>query len=250
MSFYEFSELDYYVSKRGFATISGIGDDFEGSILKIPATINKTKVYAVDEYAFEDDCTIKLLVVAEGVKAIYSGAFCYASALKKVYLPSSLSILGDCAFVDSPSITDIVFKRNKLITEIQHSTFAGITKLRRILLPTNLSVIGEYAFFKCTSLPEIELPATMTRIEECAFLECKSLESIKIPANVTFIGESAFLGCKNLTEMHFEECDGWFANGKRVDYAIMKDPAAAAKLFTNPKSEYVTFTRRQLDEWI
>ena len=244
----DISKIGYNVSSSGFAKITDIGG-FEGDILKIPSAINGHRVHAIGEYAFSDNESLKLVILEEGIKAVHSGAFSFATGLKKIYLPSTLSILGDCAFVDSPNITDIVFKRNKLITEIQRSTFAGITKLRRILLPTNLSVIGEYAFFKCTSLPEIELPATMTRIEECAFLECESLESIKIPANVTFIGESAFVGCESLKEIYFEECDGWYANGKPIDYEIMKNPKSAAKLLTHKKSDLVTFKRIDKGEW-
>ncbi len=234
------SSIGYEVSKRGYTNITGIGD-YKGNILRIPAVIDGQKVYAVREYAFTDNENIKLVILNEGVKAIHSGAFSFASGIKKVYLPSTLSLLGDCAFVDSANITDIIFKRNRLITEIQRSTFGGLTNLRNILLPLNLSVIGEYAFFKCASLPEIKLPDTMTRIEACAFLECSSLESINIPRGVSFIGESAFLGCNNLREMHFEECEGWFANGKRIDYGILNNPASAAKLFTNAKAENISF---------
>ena len=240
MSTADISKIGYNVSSRGFANITGIGD-FQGDILKIPPVIDGHKIYAVSEYAFSDNENLKLIILEEGIKAIHSGAFSFASGIKKVYLPSTLSLIGDCAFVDSPNITDIIFKRNKLITEIQRSTFGGISSLRNILLPMNLSVIGEYAFFKCTSLPEIKLPATMTRIEACAFLECTSLESINIPRGVRFIGESAFTGCENLVEIHVEEPEGWYANGKRIDYSIMNNPRSVAKLFTNAKSENITF---------
>jgi len=240
MSTADISKIGYSVSARGFAKITDIGD-FDGEILKIPPVIGGHTIYAVGEYAFAENESLKLVILEEGVKAIHSGAFCFASGIKKVYLPSTLSLLGDCAFVDSPNITDIIFKRNRLITEIQRSTFGGITSLRNILLPMKLSVIGEYAFFKCSSLPEIKLPSTMTKIEACAFLECTSLESINIPRGVRYIGEGAFTGCKNLMEIRVEEPDGWYANGKKIAYDIMKNPNAVAKLFTNEKSENISF---------
>lgn len=243
------SDIKYSVSARGYANIVGIGD-YEGEILKIPSVIDGHKIYAVGEYAFSDNETLKLVMLDEGIKAIHSGAFSFASGIKKVYLPSTLSLLGDCAFVDSANIESIFFKRNKLITEIQRSTFGGLSALRRISLPMNLSVIGEYAFFKCTSLPEIELPSTMTRIEACAFLDCESLESITIPANVSYIGESAFIGCKNLKKIRFEESDGWYANGKRIKYEVLYNSESAAKLFTNAKAENISFKRIDQPEWI
>lgn len=98
------------------------------------------------------------------------------SAASSLTFPSSLKTIGDYAFANMTSWTDL-------------SAFP------------NLVNIGNYAFQGCTGLVSLTLPSTLKTIGEWAFKGCTGLTDIVLPAGMESIGYSAFEGCKNLTTM-------------------------------------------------
>jgi hypothetical protein len=69
-------------------------------------------------------------------------------------------------------------------------------------------------------------------IDELALIYA-TCSSITVPASVTYIGAEAFLGGE-LTELRFAEPKGWYVyeTGEAISAALLKDPEAAARLFT------------------
>lgn len=89
---------------------------------------------------------------------IASEAFASAN-VKKVVLPSSLTMISDKAFYQAE-------------------------QLERVVIPEGVKRIGSQAFYGCTSLKSIDIPNSVTHIGSNAFYECLAVESVTIP----FIG--------------------------------------------------------------
>lgn len=96
-----------------------------------------------------------------------SGSFSFCTQLSKVIIPSTVTSIGDCAFL-------------------------GCTALKEIKIPPSVTSIGFRAFEGCSSLTKIKIPSSVTSIGWRAFRECPSLTEISIPLAVKSIGDEAF----------------------------------------------------------
>ena len=121
--------------------------------------------YVVSGYLDESDKATEVLVIPathEGKPVVEIGhaSFCAMTALRKVYIPSSVEVISYAAFYGCSSLTDVVFAED-----------------------SRCHTLKERAFRACTSLADITLPASLDRIERYVFLDCSGLE------NVRFAGE-------------------------------------------------------------
>ena len=106
--------------------------------------------------------------VPEGVESIGKYAFNF-SGVRKVVLPGSVVSVGEYAFYNCSSLSDITLK-------------SGITS------------IGDSAFYRCSSLTGITIPDTVTEISGHAFQDCSSLTEIRFTGDAPAIGTWAFYG--------------------------------------------------------
>ena len=90
---------------------------------------------------------------------------------------------------------------NNGITNIGEYAFYEYSSLTEITIPNSVTSIEDSAFSGCSSLKEITIPSSVTSIEYLAFDGCSSLEEITIPSSVTSISYSAFRGCSSLKEI-------------------------------------------------
>ena len=114
-------------------------------------------------------------------------------------IPSSVTSIGDRAFNDCSSLSEIVIPAS--VTNIGDFAFCSCRSLCKIVIPASVTSIGDHAFSSCSSLYEIVIPASVTSIGDDAFHDCSSLSEIVIPSSVTSIGDSAFWGCSSLSEI-------------------------------------------------
>ena len=89
------------------------------------------------------------------------------------------------------------------VTEIGDSAFLGCDKLRNIVFNDGLNKIGVYAFRYCSSLQSITLPSTLTQIDSYAFGECTRLIDVAVPEGIQKISSNAFNGCLALQRLTF-----------------------------------------------
>ena len=95
--------------------------------------------------------------ILDGVTAIPAGAFCNTPNLKEVFIPSSVTKIGELAF-------------------------AECTSLSKITLNEGLLTIGSSAF-DSTAISTIIFPSTLTEIYDIDFKECMNLENVIFEGN-------------------------------------------------------------------
>ncbi len=143
--------------------------------------------------------------------------------ISSVVIPASVTNIGQYAFRDVPSLTNVVILSDTVT--IGPQTFEACDRLVSVVLPENVT-LGGFAFHGCTSLTtavtpyiydpskdssyqpfagtvnlkHVTLPEGITSIRKSAF-EKVPLESVVIPSTVTNIGDWAFLGCKSLASV-------------------------------------------------
>ena len=183
---------------------------------------------------------VKTVILPEGLTAIGNGAFSDCTSLTEITLPESLTSIGDSAFSGCSSLKEITIPAG--VTSIGDGVFSGCSSLTEITIPEGVTSIGDWAFSDCTSLTEITLPESLTGIGDSAFSGCSSLKEITIPAGVTSIGDGVFSDCTSLTAITVAEGNTAFTSVDGVLYdkamtTLYVYPAArTAERFAIPKT--------------
>jgi hypothetical protein len=141
-----------------------------------------------------------------GLRQICQNAFSYCSALKSIFVPASIEVLGLFSFASCSSLRQVRVESGSKIPELGQGTFVGCSSLRSVDIPATVETIADVCFDSCTSLVEIlfEPGSKLTRIEMRAFCECCSLRSFVVPAQLEIMGYGVFRGCTSLCELIFE----------------------------------------------
>ena len=196
------SEYTYTV-QNGQATITGyIGS---GEVLNIPWAIDQYPVVAIGNNAFQNKASIRRVVIPSGVTIIRQNAFRNCTSLSSITLGNSVSTIVDNAFTGCTSLFSISIPNS--VTSIGDGAFSGCTSLTGIVLPNNLTWIRESVFQGCTSLNQVIMSNKITDIKSNAFEGCISLARITIPNNPEnrmFISSNAFTNCTSLTDLTIE----------------------------------------------
>ena len=111
----------------------------------------------------------------------------YPSASGDLYLPETITTIGDWAFGYCPN-------------------------LETVTIPASVTEIDYGAFNDCRNLQSVEILGNISVIQSRTFENCESLESITIPGSVTCIESGAFNGCENLEQVIFEDTTGWYVS--------------------------------------
>jgi len=162
--------------------------------------------------------------------------YSYSSYIKTVNIGNSVTSIGDDAFCDCDSLTDVTIGNS--VTSIGNSAFAYCASLTSVTIPDSVTSIEIYAFFWCWSLTKITVgtnneyyssdeygvlfnkdkttliqypigntrtsytvPDSVTNIDDYAFDDCGSLTNITIPDSVISIGGGVFYNCYRLTSV-------------------------------------------------
>lgn len=185
---------------------------------------------------FEGCSSLETVNLPEGIKTIPVSFFA-SSGIKEITLPSTVTSIGQTAFMSTRNLSSIDLTNCIGLTTIENNAFAasGIAKiqlpnslqliksnafeasnLESIVIPDSVmgngdangkSGIGELAFWNCHSLKNVSLPKGISRLNEGTFKGCISLESVEIRDAANSILESiekeAFSGCYSLENTNF-----------------------------------------------
>ena len=156
---------------------------------------------------FNDNSSIKEIVLGDNVKSIGGFAFYYCTGLTSIVIPNSVTSIGSSAFYNCRGLTSVVIPNS--VTSIGSSAFAFTGWWNK--QPDGLVYKDGWLLGGKGSSPRgyIVIKDGTKAIGNDVFSHCSGLTSITIPNSVTSIGEAAFYNCSGLKEVHITDLYAW-----------------------------------------
>lgn len=202
------SDIKVAKGNESYSSLDGVLYTFNGTTLiqyPVGRTDTEYKIENGTEIvgagAFMNCTSLTNVTIPEGVISINQSAF-DGSGLKNVTIPSTVEMLGSCAFWKCSDLAEINFNSNSRLNEMGEAVFGLCVSLKKIAIPNKVSYLEFGAFINCTSLEEVILPNTLSNIGMAAFDSCTSLKSITIPDSTNKIFSLAFSNCTSLTDIY------------------------------------------------
>lgn len=208
---YSLENLTYSARPDGKYQITGYkGTD---TTVVIPERIEGIYVTSIASEAFLNNKTIKHIYMPDTITNIGNSAF-RGSTLEEIKLPDTVSVIGTSAFAGC-NIKEISLSDN--VTSIGFSAFSD-TELEYIKIPfiggsqTSTNdyigyIFGATEYFRNTAhlpstLCEVELSAKCVKIPAYAFYGCSSIKTVTIGSSVKSIGNNAFAECTSIESIY------------------------------------------------
>ena len=238
--------INSYHMKNGMITINYFSFNFTSEEIVVPDDFAGYPIIAIADYACSSDY-VKKITLPEGLKKVGNNAFAECGSLEYIYMPSSVTFIGENALPSNSNISiygeegsyaqtyaeenGFLFNKNShdvsniftYIIENGKITIATCKKDARgtIIIPSEIegypvTAIAESAFDSCTNLKEIEIADSVESIDDEAFHNCQSLASIHLPKSLKSIGNVkipcyVFSGCTSLKEFTIDEDCEYFS---------------------------------------
>ncbi len=138
----------------------------------------------------------KSVAIPEGIVEV--SAFCENFFVETVTFPSSVTRIGEFAFMNS-ALKNIALGAN--IEIIGSSAFVGCLSLDKITFNDKIAVIDSYAFSGCTAIRTFTVPETVTKLGDGVFTRCDGLEELKFTSEKTTIGKNICDSCNALKKI-------------------------------------------------
>ena len=203
----------------------------EVTTLNIPTGYNETYyISKIGAYAFEGMTLLQNMnksgnnnVLPSTITEIGDCAFMNATSITNITLPTSLSNkdnkegLGISVFENATSLEEVYYDGNNLTT-LKNRTFYNAYKLKTfnvdgiISLPESITTINDYVFFNAEDIEHIVLTNSVTSIGKSILGGASSLVSIKTP----FIGNAIAEACTVTKDQTTNEDLGIIDNKTRV----------------------------------
>lgn len=191
--------FSYRAGTRGIVT--GYNDRTSVTVV-VPAIIQKNKMQAIGEAAFEGLPRIEQAVISDGIKEIGSRAFYKCINLKQTILPYGIDKIGQSAFAECDKLVTVNIPES--VRYIGDYAFEN-TNIREIDFPKTVLSVGRGLYKRCRNLSAATLPENTLEIPAEMFMDCLGLTKFKLPAKLQKIGSKAFAGCENIAWIQFPE---------------------------------------------
>ena len=122
----------------------------------------------------------------------------YTGTEKSVSIPNTVKIIGEEAFANNETVTEVTFSDN--VREVRYGAFGN-----------------------CTNLKTVHVNNELEEIHSGAFANCKNLESFTIPEKLNDLGNGVFAGCKKLDSVQISDGNEYFSFDDGVIYSNDKD---------------------------
>lgn len=137
------------------------------------------------------------IIKKDGQDKSYIGG--YSGKGGGINIPSSVSYIGNKAFMDNTKITSVTIPSS--CKNIEKEAFANCVNLKSVTFEGSVSHIGENAFINCISLEKIVFEKSDAKIDyigKKAFANCFELRSVNLPSNTEAVYAFAFGNCISL----------------------------------------------------
>lgn len=198
--------FDYKSTSKGITIVEYIG--YEQDVV-IPEKINGKKVVAIDDGAFYSAYNVRSVWIPSTVSSIGEYVFDFAYKLEEIqiYGVGSKYYSRDGVLFSEADNSLKYYPRGKDdiisysvpdgIQKIERGAFYCNEFLKRVVLPDSIREIGESAFLGCEKLQNINIPYGIKKLNDGVFGSC-AITQIDIPDSVTVIGNNVFSNCKSL----------------------------------------------------
>ena len=165
-----------------------------GGDVVVPDTLGGVPVTVIGQKSFRMNDTLQSVTLPSTIRLIDDEAFYDTPNLRSINLPNGLTEIGYEGFRAS-GLTSVAMPDS--VTTLSIGAFRQCKNLQSIHLSANLTEIPMDCFQDCTALQSVEIPSKVTLLNTNAFRNT-TLREITIPPSVTTIGNLAFENCKNL----------------------------------------------------
>ena len=186
-----------------------------------------SSITSIGSQAFSE-CLLVDVVLPSNLQSLSGSVFDNDATIKSMYLPASLTSIGDATFRGCINIEftiqrgscfkwinnclintatkklifgvrDVTIPDNEGITDITDHSLTGVTSTS-IVIPEGVTRIGQYSFYQCLNLVELVLPKTLTKLDNFAICYNWKLNELILPNNLQYIGSYAVarLGIQSL----------------------------------------------------
>lgn len=162
---------------------------------------------------FEGCSSLETVNLPEGIKSIPVSFFA-SSGIQKITLPSTVTEIGQTAFMGTRSLQNIDLTNCGNLAIIGNNAFAA-SGINQIQLPNSLRMIKSNAF-EGSGLTSITIPDSVMGdgkengnggIGELAFWNCVNLESVSIPKGISCLNQGTFKGCISLKNIEMRDAE-------------------------------------------
>ena len=184
------------------SSVTSIGDSAFSGCDSLSEIVIPSSVTSIGDYAFSGCSSLKYISIPKSVIGLNGNPFVKWKGNLECLSPNF--VYEDDILFNKDKSRIISFRNQNIesyvipssVTSIGDWAFSNCDSLSEIVIPSSVTSIGDGAFSFCRSLSEIVIPSSVTSIGDWAFSNCDSLSEIVIPSSVTSIGDSAFTNCK------------------------------------------------------
>ena len=177
---------------------------------------NEVEVASADEgkTVIEIPKTIAYDGVTYRVTTIGEGAFEGRSDISYLSIPSSITSIGEYAFIDCGSNIIVNIENLEAWCQVElgneHSSPLSSAKtfnlngaeVKSLSIPNGVESISNFVFYQCRSITSLYVPGSVKTIGSSTFEDCTGLMSVSLSEGTETISGSAFEGCSGLSRIN------------------------------------------------
>lgn len=205
---------------------------------KCPQLYDENGMFIVDNVLVDYSGSSSDVVIPDGIEELNENCFGRTirmgteAKISSVSLPSSLKIIGDCAFLCCSNLLSVSIRGESHLEHIGADAFAGCESLKEFELPSSIKTVGDEAFgtnfdndrpkiaridgsycFVGSVMTEcfdaqsvVNIPEGTTIIADSVFHNKRNIVRVALPKSLKTIGKKAFHECTGLKDINVDQC--------------------------------------------